>query len=59
MNKLLPLRLHLWLVLAFTLLVLILLVKKGAAFLLPELMIYLFPHFMFIVRIAAGERLHS
>ncbi|WP_266203334.1 hypothetical protein [Pontibacter kalidii] len=56
MNKFLPLRLHLWLVLAYTLLALVLVANKGAAPTLSELMLYLFPLFMYVVRITTGER---
>ncbi|WP_147383265.1 hypothetical protein [Pontibacter oryzae] len=59
MNKLLPLRLHLRLMLAYTLLVLLLLIKKETMPTLPELMILLFPLFMCVVRITTGERLSS
>ncbi|WP_276498691.1 hypothetical protein [Pontibacter litorisediminis] len=56
MNKLLPLRLHLWLALTYTLLALILVADKGTVPSLPELMFYLFPLFMYVARIATGER---
>lgn len=59
MNKFLPLRLQLWLVLAFTLLMLFFFIKKDAMPTLPELMILLFPHVMYVARIATGERLSS
>lgn len=56
MNKFLPLRLHLWLALAYTLLALILVINKGTVPTLPELLIYLFPLFMYAARVATGER---
>ena len=56
MNKFLTLRLHLWLALAYTLLALLLVAKKGTVPTLSELMIYLFPLFMYAVRVATGER---
>ncbi|OKL41049.1 hypothetical protein A3841_14575 [Pontibacter flavimaris] len=56
MNKFLPLRLHLWLALAYTLLALILVAKTGTVPTLPDLLIFLFPLFMYVVRVATGER---
>ncbi|WP_299759092.1 hypothetical protein [uncultured Pontibacter sp.] len=55
MNKFLSLRLQLWLILAYTLLMLIFFIKKEAMPTLPELMILLFPHFMYVIRNATGE----
>lgn len=56
MNRFLPLRLHLWLALAYTLLALLLVAKKGTLPTLSELMLYLFPLFMYAARVATGER---
>ncbi|PTX22699.1 hypothetical protein C8N40_101527 [Pontibacter mucosus] len=56
MNRFLPLRLHLWLAFAYTLLALLLVAKKGTVPTLPELLIYLFPLFMYASRVATGER---
>ena len=56
MNRFLPLRLHLWLVFAYTLLALLLVAKKGTVPTLPELLIYLFPLVMYAIRVATGER---
>ncbi|SFG76216.1 hypothetical protein [Pontibacter chinhatensis] len=56
MNRFLPLRLHLWLALAYTVLALLLIAKKGTVPTLPELLIYLFPLLMYAVRVATGER---